>query len=141
MMTVDFVQDDGFLRRLSSFHDLTNLKLSLDFEEAADDSLDKDYDFAWYRRCFFRRFSASEEVIKVCPRLQRCEWLQLGIYSEGNDQEHDFAILNPEEGGNRVVKPVMQWWMTKHHQDRHGGPLPDDMVKENAYWEKWSRND
>jgi hypothetical protein len=108
------------------------LTLSLDFEIAADDSLDKDHDFAWYRRCFFRRFRAAEEIVKACPKLRRCDWIQLKIDSEGNDQEHEFAIR--EEAGRRIVKPVMQWWMSKRYQNRHGGPLPDDMVKENAYW-------
>jgi hypothetical protein len=42
----------------------------------------------------------------VCPVLQRCEWLQLGIDSEGNDLDHNFVIL--EEEGNRVVKAVME---------------------------------
>ena len=70
----------------------------------------------------------------MCPVLQRCEWLQLGIDSEGNDLDHNFVIL--EEEGNRVVKAVMQSWMAEHYRDRHGGPLPNDMVKENAYWEK-----
>jgi hypothetical protein len=66
----------------------------------------------------------------VCLRLQRCGWLQLGIDSQGNDQNHDFVIL--EDAGIRVVKPVMQWWMAKTYKHMHGGPLPDDMVKENA---------
>jgi hypothetical protein len=110
------------------------LTLSLDFEIAVDDSLDEDHDFAWYRRCFFRRFRAAEDIAKVCPGLQRCSWVQLGIDSEGNDQDHEFVIL--EEDGSRIMKPVVQWWMAKHYEYRHGGPLPDDMVKENAYWEQ-----
>ncbi|KIM90817.1 hypothetical protein PILCRDRAFT_1065 [Piloderma croceum F 1598] len=127
---------DEFLEPLSSFRDLTHLTLSLDFEIAADDSLDEDHDFAWYRRCFFRRFRAAEEIAKVCPKLQRCNWIQLNIDSKCNDQEHEFVIR--EEAGHRVVKPVMQWWMANHYKKRHGGPLPDDMVKENAYWEQYT---
>ena len=107
------------------------MKLSLDFEIAVYDSLDEDHNIAWYRRCFFRRFDAAKALAKVCPGLQRCEWRQLGIDSEGNDLDHNFVIL--EEAGNRVVKPVMQCWMAKHYEDSRGGPLPDDMVKENAY--------
>jgi len=64
--------------------------------------------------------------------LERCAWVQLGKDSSGNDQEHDFVIR--EEAGNRVVKPVMQWWMTDQWKSRHGGPLPDNMVKENIWW-------
>ena len=116
------------------FHNLVYLKLSLDFEIGADDLLYEDHDIAWYRRCFFRRFRATEDIAKVCLGLRRCNWVQLGIDSEGNDQEYGFVIL--EEAENRVVKPVMQWWMAKHYEDRHGGPLPEDMVRENAYWEK-----
>jgi hypothetical protein len=105
----------------------------LDFEIAADDSLNEDHDLAWYRRCFFRRFRAAEEIAKACPGLQRCNWIQLKIDSEGNDQEHAFVIQ--EEVGSRVVKPIMQWWMAKPYKNRLRGPLPDDMVKENAWWE------
>jgi hypothetical protein len=137
-MILTYSQDE-FLKRLPSFRHLTHLTLSLDFEKAADDSLDEDHDFAWYRRCFFRRFSATEKIAKVCPLLQRCGWIQLQIDSEGNDQRHDFVIL--EDAGRRVVKPVMQWWMAKHYKHRHGGPLPDDMVKENVYWEQLEWND
>jgi len=127
------VWTNEFLELLSSFHNLTYLTLSLDFEIAADDSLDEDHDLAWYRRCFFRRFRAAGEIAKVCTGLLRCSWVQLRIDSEGNDQEHAFVIQ--EEVGSRVVKPIMQWWMVKHFKNRHRGPLPDDMVKENAWWE------
>jgi hypothetical protein len=77
-----------------------------------------------------------QKKLRKCPKLQRCNWIQLSIDSEGNDQEHEFVIR--EEARRRVVTPVMQWWMTKHYKNRHGGPLPDDMVKENAYWERYT---
>jgi hypothetical protein len=74
-----------------------------------------------------------EEIAKVCPSLQRCEWLQVGIDDSGNDQTFPFVVL--EEAGRRVVKPVTLWWMDKTH-NRHdlGGPLPENMVMENKWW-------
>ena len=129
-----FFQDE-FLELLLSFSDLTHLKIAIDLEISANDTLDEDHDLAWYRRCFLRRFAVSKDIMNVCPRLLRCEWLQLGKDSEGNNQLHSFVIR--EEDGRRIVKPVMQWWMVNEYEEEHGGPLPDDMVKENAYWERF----
>jgi len=119
---------------LSLFPHLTHLTLGLDFERAANDSLREDHDFAWYRRCLFRRYHTSEKIAKVCSKLERCTWVHLGVDSEGNNDQYDFVIR--EEGGNRVVKPVMLWWMTDRWKSRHGGLLPDNMVKENMWWER-----
>jgi hypothetical protein len=106
--------------------------LGLDLEISANDSLDADREYAWYRRCFLRRYSVSEKIAGVCPVLEQCEWKQPGFDNQGNDQQHDFVIR--EENGNRIVRPVMQWWMVGWKKDRYGGPLPMDvMVKEDLY--------
>jgi hypothetical protein len=122
---------------LALFPDLTHLELSRDLEIGANDQLDEDHDMAWYRRCFYRRFHASEQIFASCPRLQRCRWKQQPIDSEGNENYHNFVVVEDVRGSEklRVVKPVMQWWMADHYKDEHGGDLPEDMVKENAYWE------
>lgn len=105
--------------------------MSLDFEISVNDSLDANCDKAWYRRCFLRRYIASEKIAAVCPALKRCEWTQLRIDSEENDEQHAFVVR--EEAGGRIVRPVVQWWMANDFRDEHGGPLPDVMMKEN--WE------
>jgi len=87
---------------------------------------------AWYRRCFFRRYTVVEEIAKVCPGLQRCEWLQVGIDDSGNDQTFSFVVL--EEAGKRVVRPVILWWMDKAYNHDLGGPLPENMVMEDKWW-------
>ena len=112
---IDRSQTD-LLKLLPLFHDLTHLTLSLDFKIAANDTFCTDHNQPWYRHCFLCRFDTSEDIAKVCPGLQHCGWLQLRVNSEGNDNQHDFVILEAE--GNRVIKPVMQWWMAKdleHH--------------------------
>jgi hypothetical protein len=84
---------------------------------------------AWYRRCYLRRFSASKDIAKVCPRLQRIEWLQHGTDDSGNGTFSNFVVL--EEAGERVVRPVVAWWMVKElgcDFEKLGGPLPDNMV-------------
>jgi hypothetical protein len=113
--------------------------LALDFERAVGDSLRDDHNFAWYRRCFYRRLHATEQIVKSCLALTRCEWLQYCIDSEGNDDWHQFVVVEEREGAQsiRVVKPIMQWWMVEHFKGLHMGDLPSDMVKENAYWETW----
>ena len=76
-----------------------------------------------------RRFSTSKDIAKVCPQLQCCEWLQLGTDDSGNGTLSDFVVL--EEAGERVVRPVVAWWMVKElgcDIERLGGPLPDNMV-------------
>jgi hypothetical protein len=124
---------DECLDMLSSFPHLTHLKLSLDLELAAQDSLRKNLDFPWYRRCFLRRYSASEKIAAVCPVLRRCEWIQLGIDHSGNDGAPSPSII-VEEAGKRVVRPVMVWWMDEVFGHDFGGPLPENLVIENQWW-------
>jgi hypothetical protein len=102
----------------------------------ANDRLYEDHDMAWYLRCFYRRFHATQEIAKRCSQLQRCEWIQHTIDSEGNDADHNFVVVEDARQSEkvRVVKPVRQWWMVKRYEHRHGGDLPKDMVKENTYW-------
>jgi hypothetical protein len=127
---------DDFLKPLSSLTHLEHLNLGLDLEISAGDSLREDHDFAWYRRCFLWRYSESEKIATVCSSLEHCEWTHLRKDSEGNDQQHDFVIR--EEAGNRVVRPMMQWWMADQYKNSFGaplGPLPDLLVPENPWWE------
>jgi hypothetical protein len=125
------------MRPISSFPNLTHLALSLNLEEAAADMLVKDHNVNWYGRCFFRRWRKSEEIAKKCPKLQRIEWLQLEIDSEGNANTHAFVIAGRLEDSEdlRIVKPVLQWWMFKRFYK--GSPaMPDvaDMVDEGPEW-------
>ena len=113
---------------LSTFTHLAHLKLSLDLEVAAHDSLDENYDLRWYRRCLLRRHSVCKQIAAVCPALQRCEWLQRMVHDAGHTQMHSFVASG--ETGRRVVRPVVMWWMEKEYGDEHGGPLPLDMVIE-----------
>ena len=113
---------------------LKHLNLGLDLETSAGDPLRNDHNFAWYRRCFLRRYGVSEKIVAMCPLLEQCEWTHLMIDSEGNDQQHDFAIR--EEAGNRVVRPMMQWWMADQYKSEHGGTLPDLLMPENPWWER-----
>ena len=123
---VDPLQDEC-LNLLASIPHLTHLKLGLDLELAAQDSLRENFDFPWYRRCFLRRYNVSENIATVCPKLQRCEWLQF-IDDCWNETTYPFVVL--EEAGKRVVRPVMLWWMAKGSRHEVGGPLPENMVIE-----------
>lgn len=69
--------------------------------------------------------------------------MQQPIDSEGNEMYHDFVVVGGtgEAEKARVLKPVMQWWMTRMYRDRHDGDLPEDMAKENAYWERFETID
>ena len=110
---------------------LTHLKLCLDLELAAQDSLRRNFDLPWYRRCFLRRYAVVEKIVKVCPGLQRCEWLQLGIDDSGNDQTFPFVVS--EEAGKRVVTPVMRWWMDNNYGWDYEGALPENMIMEDPW--------
>lgn len=116
---------DELLKPLSSFQNLKRLELAYDFEIAADDSLYEGHRFAWYRRCFLRRYSASQKIAAVCPMLELCE---LG-HDMGEDNYQRFQFVVREEAGNRVVRPVREWWMTKHYRNCYFGPLPEIMVE------------
>jgi hypothetical protein len=120
---------------LAMFPHLTHLELGWDLEIGANDRLDEEHDIAWYRRCFYRRFHATERIFTNCPRLQRCRWKQQPIDITGNEIYYNFVAVEDVRGLEklRVVKPVMQWWMADHYKDEHGGDLPEDMVEEKAY--------
>jgi hypothetical protein len=104
----------------------------LDLEQVAQDSMRRNFNFKWYRRCLLRRYTVSEKIAAVCPELQRCEWLRLGADDSGNYQTYPFVVL--EETGEKVVRPVMRWWMAKNFGYDCGGPLPEKLVAENAWW-------
>jgi len=116
--------------------DLTHLTLGLDFEQQANDSLVLDHDFAWYRRCLFRRLHATQVIAEVCLKLEHCDWQQIGKDSEGNDMTHAFDIVVEEgELGNvRVVKTIRQWWMCEQYEARYDGPLPEGIVDDPNAW-------
>jgi hypothetical protein len=86
-------------------------------------------------------FSGASELRRISRKCVQCCNDAVGSSSKLTVKETikttslSFRLIL-EEAGNRIVKPVMQWWMAKHYEYRHGGPLPDDMVKENAYWEQ-----
>jgi hypothetical protein len=42
----------------------------------------------------------------------------------------NFVVL--EEAGERVVRPVIAWWMVDEYGYDFGGPLPENMVVEGS---------
>ena len=91
------------------------------------------HDMAWYNRSLHRRLQVSELLPKQCLALERIDWVQLGIDSEGNDMRHAFMVEETSNSG-RGVKTVMDWWMGDHYKERHGGPLPD-LIKRESYFD------
>jgi hypothetical protein len=119
---------------LALFPNLTHLSLSRDFETIANDQMFSDWDFEWCRRCFYRRFHATERILARCPRLTRCSWRQQPINNTEGHDYHYFLIMEDARGADivRVVKPVIQWWMSDHIVD--GGDLPEGIAEKKEYW-------
>ena len=86
------------------------------------------HDMAWYNRSLQRRLLASELLQQHCLALERIDWMQLGIDSEGNDMAHRF-VVEETPGFGRAVKTVKDWWMADSYKKEHGGPLPDVLVE------------
>jgi hypothetical protein len=104
--------------------------LALDLEVAANDTVYAGHR-DWFCRSLFRRLKVTEEISNICPNLQRCEWTQRELNGEGGCGIHSFVIVEENRASEkvRVVKPVVQWWMTDYVSEE-GLQLPDGMVKE-----------
>ncbi len=96
--------------------------------------MQESHDMAWYNRSLHRRLLVSELLAKQCLALERIDWVQLGIDSEGNDMRHAFMVETSDSG--RAVKTVMDWWMKDEYKEEHGGPLPD-LIKRQSYFDDW----
>jgi hypothetical protein len=92
------------------------------------------HDMAWYNRSLHRRLHVSELLAKQCHALQRIDWVQLGIDSEGNDMEHQFMVEETPTSG-RMVKTIADWWMRPEYEYEFEGPLPDVVVEKDSYFE------
>jgi hypothetical protein len=118
---------DSHIIPLSKLSNLTDLSLSSDFEELADDPVLREHDKAWHARCYTRRLKATEDIAKACFRLQRCKWVQLGVDHSNRSMDHPFIVV--EERRNlttvRVVRGVKQGWMGMDDVD----PLTGATVK------------
>jgi hypothetical protein len=65
---------DAHIQALSKNNNLTDLKLSSDFEVNAQDFSIMDKDYAHFVCCYKRRLKATQDISLACPRLQRCSW-------------------------------------------------------------------
>ena len=133
LYNVDGFFQKSFITYLAQLPCLTHLTLCLDLENEADDLMEFSHDMAWYNRSLHRRLQVSELLPKQCLALERIDWVQLGIDSEGNDMRHAFMVEETSNSG-RGVKTVMDWWMGDHYKERHGGPLPD-LIKRESYFD------
>lgn len=123
------------MESLSLHRHLTHLKLGIDFETEAGDTLDEDHDLKWYKRCFYRRLEATEKIANVCVLLEACDWTHQCIDSEGNDGHFAFIVVKREDDGSqsrmvRDVIPMRQWWMSRPWEKQYGGGLPDNLMDE-----------
>jgi hypothetical protein len=125
---------ESFITSFAQLPSLTHLTLCLDLEKEANDPLEASHDLAWYNRSLHRRLHASELLAKHCLVLERIEWIQRVIDSEGNDMAHNFVVEETPSSG-RVVRTVADWWMADGYKNRHGGPLPDKLVEKNSYFD------
>ena len=109
-----------------------------DFTIIADD------DYAFFVCCYKQRLKATQDIVSVCPRLQRCSWVKIGAGHGGVSVEmpHSFVVEERMTGGtlSRVVRGIKQDWMGRDHITRHreGGivkckleDLPGDIIGQN----------
>jgi hypothetical protein len=132
----EFLQD-AHIRALSRNVNLTDLELSFDFEMNARDPPIAYDDYACLVRCYKRRLKATQDIVSVCPRLQRCSWVQMG--RGHRDMSHSFVVEERTTGGNlsRVVRGIKQGWMGRDHNTQYRGgsivkcrleDLPGDII-------------
>ena len=100
-------------------------------------------DYACFVRSYKRRLKATQDIVSVCPRLRRCNWVQMG--ADDNDfflMNHFFIVEERMTGSNltRVVRGIKQDWMGRDHQTRHRGggivkckleDLPGEIIGQN----------
>lgn len=123
---------------LAGFSALTTLSLCLDFEIQSGDNPQPAYHhrIEWYRRCLNRRLAATEAIAAVCPNLERCTWVQLGIMGRQSEYYHPFVVMKAKSGKHGTVRALVQWWMTKEWASKLLGPLPK-LAREGGFWERW----
>ena len=140
---INALLQDANIQALSKNDNLTDLELSSDFEVNAWDTVIADDDYACFVRCYIRRLKATQDIVSVCPRLQRCSWVQnIASYGEFSKIFHSFIVEERLTGGNltRVVRGIKQDWMGRDHNTRYrrGGivkckleDLPGDIIGRN----------
>jgi len=100
-----------------------------------------DIDYAWFVRCYKRRLKATQDIVSVCPRLQRCSWVQ-DTDGENIKLFHSFIVEERMTGGSltRVVRGVKQDWMGRDYYTPYRGgsivkckleDLPGDIIGRN----------
>jgi len=136
---------DAHIQALSKNNNLTVLELSSDFEVNAQDIVIADDDYAFFVCCYKQRLKATQDIVLVCPRLQRCSWVKIGADHSGVqsvEMSHSFIVEERMTGGNvsRVVRGIKQDWMGRDHITRHRGggivkckleDLPGDIIGQN----------
>ncbi|CAA7262518.1 unnamed protein product [Cyclocybe aegerita] len=132
---------DSHVEALAKNNNLTDLTLSSDFEESADDTLMSEGDYAWYVRCYKRRLKATQDIALACPLLLRCSWVQMGTDTVNSSMLHPFVIEEQTSGGEvtRVVRGMKQDWMGSDQEDWFTGgivkckleDLPGDIIGHN----------
>jgi hypothetical protein len=100
-------------------------------------------DHAWFVRSYKRRLKATQDIVSVCPRLQRCNWFQsASSHHTSFELCHSFIVEERMMGGNltRVVRGIKQYWMGRDHNTRYRGggivkckleDLPGDIIGRN----------
>ena len=102
-----------------------------------------DDDYAGFMHSYKRRFKATQDIVSVCPRLQRCSWIQMGNgHNDFFEMLHTFIVEEQMTGGNltRVVRGIKQDWMGRDYSTRYRGggivkckleDLPGDIIGRN----------
>jgi hypothetical protein len=140
----EFLQD-AHIQALSKNDNLTDLELSSDFEVNAqpEDTAIAYDDYACLVRCYKRRLKATQDIVSVCPRLQRCSWVQLGAdFDEDFEMSHSFIVEERMTGDKltHIVRGIKQDWMGRDYNTlyRGGGiakckleDLPGDIIGQN----------
>ena len=126
---------DTHIKALSKNKNLTDLELASEFDVNAQDTVK---DHAYFVRCYKRRLKTTQDLASVCPRLQRCRWVQM---SAGDDEMfHSFIVEERMTDGNvtRVVRGIKQDWMGRNHEAHSGSivnckleDLPGDIIGQN----------
>ncbi|KAF9483966.1 hypothetical protein BDN70DRAFT_873103 [Pholiota conissans] len=106
---------DAHILSLAKNNNLIELTLSSDFEVDAEDEVRADQDYAWFVRSYTRRLKATQDVATACPRLQRCNWVQMRIGKNNTSMTHPFIIEEQTSDGKQVrhVRGIKQQWMGK----------------------------
>jgi hypothetical protein len=134
----EFLQN-AHIQALSKIENLTDLELSLECEVNEWDFPIAEDDYACFVRSYKRRLKATQDIASVCPRLQRCSWVQMEEDGGYYEMDHSFVVEERMTGGNlsRVVRGIKQDWMGRDHvtQYRGGGivkckleDLPGDII-------------